>query len=275
MAGKQQLGFIPYHGSHSQHSRGATLRRYGADQSGDKTYEFNSLGYRGPEASDAARARILTSGCSYTIGEGLDYHETWASRFADRYAVHGGLEAAEVSLINLAQGGASNDYIARTVLPNLPRVNPDLVVLLFTYKDRAEAVLDDPGNAPLIASIGPWSVEGIERVDASEFTNDQARQLAVLEEGASHYYLTYTDDAGLISTLRNMLLVQFACRAQAIPYLFSWVEHALLDALPDHPNPIVRDLSCCLDRGAFCGTSPTDYAQTLDVALHAPGQRRH
>ena len=264
MGDRQPLGISPYYGSHSEHPRSATVRRYGSDQSGTKTYTFNSLGYRGSEPSPAAKARILTSGCSYTFGEGLDYHEAWVTQFAGRYARHRGLDAKDVDLINLAQGGASNDYIARTVLPHLERVEPDLVVILFTYKSRAEVMLDDPGHPPLVASLGPWTVDpGPNRGAPSP---DQARHAAVLAEGASHYYLTYTDDSGLINALKNMLLVQLTCRAAGVDYLFSWVEHGLLEGLPEHPNPIVRELASCLDRERFCPTAPTDRDRQVDLA---------
>ena len=264
MSDLRPVGVSPYYGSHSEHRRSETTRRYGSDQSGTKTYTFNSLGYRGAEPNPTAKARVLTSGCSYTFGEGLDYHEAWVARFADLYARHHGLDAEDVDLINLAQGGASNDYIARTVVPHLERVHPDLVVVLFTYKNRAEVMLDDPGNPPLVASLGPWAVEH----DPSRGvpTGGRARQAAVRAKGASYHYLTYTDDSGLINALKNMLLVQFACRATGIDYLFSWVEHRLLDGLPQHPNPIVSDLAASLDRNRLCPTAPTDPDRQLDLA---------
>lgn len=255
----------PYYGSHSGHPRSETIRRYGSDQSGTKTYTFNSLGYRGAERDPTAKARILTSGCSYTFGEGLDYDEAWVTRFVSLYARHHGLAAEEVDLINLAQGGASNDYIARTVVPHLERVEPELVVILFTYKNRVEVMLDDPGNPPLVASLGPWAVEP-DPTRGVPTAGGQARRAAVRAEGASYHYLTYTDDSGLINALKNMLLVQFACRAAGIDYLFSWVEHGLLDGLPQHANPIVRDLAGSLDRGRFCPTAPTDPDRQLDLA---------
>ncbi len=227
-------------------------------------YTFNSLGYRGAEPNPMAKARILTSGCSYTFGEGLDYHEAWVTQFAGLYARHRGLGAEEVDLINLAQGGASNDYIARTVVPHLRRVEPDLVVVLFTYKNRVEVMLDDPGNPPLVASLGPWAVE-LDQIGGAT-AGTQARRAAVRAEGASHHYVTYTDEAGLINALKNMLLVQFACRAAGIDYVFSWVEHELLDGLSTHANPIIHDLAATLDQGRFCRSAPTDTHRQLDLA---------
>lgn len=264
MRGQRLLEISPYFGSHSAHPLGETIRRYGSDQSGTRTYTFNSFGYRGAEPNPEAKARVLTSGCSYTFGEGLDYDEAWATRFVRLYARHRGLDVEDVDLINLAQGGASNDYIARTVVPHLERVEPDLVVILFTYKNRAEVMLDDPGNPPLVASLGPWAVEpGPRRAVPS---GASARRAAIRAEGASYHYLTYTDDSGLINALKNILLVQLGCRAAGIDYVFAWVEHGLLDGLSEHPNPIIRDLAASLDGGRFCPTAPTDPERQVDLA---------
>ena len=95
---------------------------------------------------------------------------------------------------------------------------------------------------------------------------DRARRAAVLAEGASYHYLTYTDDSGLINALKNMLLVQLACRSARVDYLFSWVGHELLDRLPEHPNPIVRELTSSLDRGRSCPTAPTDRDRQAGLA---------
>lgn len=264
MSAPRVVEISPYFGSHSEHPRCATIRRYGSDQSGTKTYTFNSLGYRGAEPNPMARARILTSGCSYTFGEGLDYHEAWVSQFVRLYARQQGLAEEDVDLINLAQGGASNDYIARTVVPHLERVEPNLVVVLFAYKNRAEVMLDDPGHPPVVASLGPWAVEPDPRRAVP--SGASARRAAVRAEGANHHYLTYTDDSGLISALKNMLLVQLGCRAAGIDYVFAWVEHGLLEGLSRHPNPIVRDLAASLDLDGFCPTAPTDPERQVDLA---------
>ena len=108
-----------------------------------------------------------------------------------------------------------------------------------------------------------------------EPSTDEAQRASVLATGANCYYLTYTDDSGLINTLKNMLLVQLACTVADIDYVFSWVEHELLGELPEHPNPIVRGLASVLDTARFCATAPTDYGRRLDLApdgMH-PGPR--
>src|ERR1044072_3782329 len=81
-------------------------------------YRFNSLGYRSAEFDPTARLKIFVSGCSYTFGLGVRL---------DR-----------ANLQNFSQIGASNGYIARTIIRQCDRVRPDLAVIAFTHRERTE-----------------------------------------------------------------------------------------------------------------------------------------
>jgi hypothetical protein len=124
---------------------------YGTDQSGTKSYQFNSLGYRGEELDPAAAATIFVCGCSHTFGVGLNLEETWVHRFKLAYAESHRLDPAAVNVLNFSEGGASNDYITRTVLTQCAQVRPDLVIAQFSQMSRSEAFVD---GEPY--SIGPW-----------------------------------------------------------------------------------------------------------------------
>ncbi len=88
----------------------------GTDQSGTKTYAFNSLGYRGPEFDPDAGFRVFVFGESYAFGMGLDLEECWASRLVDLLTEQRGIDRQDVCVMNFAEGGASNTGIARNVL---------------------------------------------------------------------------------------------------------------------------------------------------------------
>lgn len=254
---------LPYVGSHG-HPRRSTLTRYASDRSGAKTYSFNSLGYRGPEPSISPKARILACGCSYTFGEGLNYEETWPYFFARWYADYRHLDLVDVDLHNLSQAGASNDYIARTTLPQLDRVRPDLAVILFTRRNRAEAFQCTQGAAT-IESLGPW-VEDSAALAPVRLRPGDERRRAGLVELAESYYAFYEDDWGLVNALKNMLLLQLACGASGTEYIFCWVEHPILGDLENHPNHTVRVYREALDLTRFCWQAPTDDALVKDLA---------
>jgi hypothetical protein len=101
------------------------------------TYRFNSLGYRCPEFDVPGEIRIISVGCSHTMGVGLPQEHIFHERFAKRLQEHTG---RSILNWNLGVGGTSNDYITRTLFLAIPVLNPDLVLINFTYLSRREYV---------------------------------------------------------------------------------------------------------------------------------------
>ena len=135
-------------------SEGKGATRVTEFEGGTTTYSFNSLGYRGDEFDPEAPVKLFVCGCSYTFGAGLDDEETWAHLFRQKLADHHGLPATSVNLINFAEGGASNDYITRTLIEQSSRVRPDVIVAGFTYMNRFE--LFDQTTA---WNFGSWAID--------------------------------------------------------------------------------------------------------------------
>ena len=134
------------------HQPTSNTRTYQTDDSGEKTYEFNSLGFRGPEFDPNADITVYVCGCSMTFGIGLDQNETWPAMLAGNISDTLG---ASVSCLNMAQGGASNDYVVRTLISQLSSFLPDMVVANFTYMNRKEY-----NSGSLCGEfIGPWNKE--------------------------------------------------------------------------------------------------------------------
>src|SRR4051812_27827148 len=112
--------FIGYRaGEHFGTGAPRILTKYDTDQSGTKTYRFNSLGFRGEEFNPDARKHIFCCGCSYLVGVGLDYEETVLSHFKRAYANAWRLREQDVNLLNFSMASASNDYIARTLVSQI------------------------------------------------------------------------------------------------------------------------------------------------------------
>jgi len=103
----------------------------------DVTYSFNSHGYRCPEFESGADIRMISIGCSNTLGVGLPQQAIFHERFAERLRKE--LSATVVNW-NLSMGGASNDYIRRTLYLAVPRLNPHIVLVNFTFVARREYV---------------------------------------------------------------------------------------------------------------------------------------
>ena len=216
--------------------------RYRLD--GDWGYEINSLGYRGEEYCPDAEKHIFACGCSYTYGMGIRWHQTFPYVFKEKYAEIHRLKLEEVNLLNFSQQGASNDYIARTAMTQCAALKPDLLLVLFTSKDRLEYA-----TKKSVSMIGSW----------------------IQNEESQNYYCFYTEELGLINLLKNILLVQNFCKLRQINYFFSLFYYAEL-ANPDFcEHPAIKPLLDQIDRRFLCPFSLIDFRCDVGRQCHHPG----
>ena len=195
------------------HFAGNKVCYYGLDQSGEKVYRFNSLGFRGDEFNPKAVKNIFIAGCSYTLGVGLNFEETWGYQFKQKVAKEAGLGLKEIGLMNFSVGGASNDYITRILLTQMSLYKPDLVIAYFTHSSRIEYIDESSINM-----LGPWCVN-------SDITNDFYKQqhLDDVEEAAFSFFSYTTQELEFINMLKNMLLLQEYCKSHNIKLMFGSV----------------------------------------------------
>jgi hypothetical protein len=228
--------------------------------SGTKVYDFNSLGFRGEEYNSNAKRTIFISGCSLTFGIGLNLDETWGAKFKKMYAKEHKYCEAEVNLLNFSQGGASNNYIARTLLSQPVDVKPDLVLVHFTYSGRSEGFI---GQEPL--DICPWLIEE---------SKDTKSEWAIKTQG---YYLYYSPEVGFLNSLKNMLLLQFYYRAKNINYLFTWETYKNFQNAQFIENPSFSALINLVDWSRFAPHALSDSDVMIDKAAdtHHPGPLSH
>ncbi len=236
---------------------------YSLDFSGNCTYGFNSLGFRGPDPRPDARARIFAVGCSLTIGVGIEFEETWSYRFKLRYAEALGCAADEVDLLNFAEAGSSNDYIARTAISQCERVVPDLVLVLFTEQARVETFLPDR----MCAQIGPWwtSLEQALRT-MPQIPPAQRSVGEMVVETAKRFYTFYEDDFGLMNSLKNIALLQFYCQARGIPHAIAWTNHEVLSDNSLREDQLFGPVIGSIDVSRVCPWSINDKGILVDTA---------
>lgn len=104
-----------------------TFSRSGSDNTDKCTYTYNEDGYRGDSVTESID--LLAVGCSHTEGIGVNDYETWPFYTANLLGL---------KHINAGFTGRSNDYIARTVLELVPKYNPKIVSVMYTYPVRRE-----------------------------------------------------------------------------------------------------------------------------------------
>ena len=171
------------------HSPNTRATSYQSDESGKIEHVFDENGYRSTASDQNPSLIIYVSGCSLTFGVGLSECDTWPALLAERLRKESGLP---IEYRNFAQGGASNAYIARSLITESHLQVPDIILAQLTHKNRAEY---NGGSVPG-ELIGPWSTQ----------------------DYALHYYANYTDREGVIASLKNLLLLQLFCDARGIDF---------------------------------------------------------
>jgi hypothetical protein len=103
----------------------------------DIIYRYNSRGFRGPEFEQDAEIGIISIGCSWVFGAGIPAEHTFHELFAARLRDETGMSVVNW---NLGIAGTGNDYVARMLHLTVPRLIPDIVLVLFPQLARREYV---------------------------------------------------------------------------------------------------------------------------------------
>ena len=193
------------------HAPNNCTRTYQTDTSGEIEYLFDESGYRRTCSDTGCALTFYVSGCSLTFGVGLAESDTWPAILARDLRRDFDIP---VRYRNFAQGGASNDYVARSLLMECQIAQPDIVIAQFTYKNRTEY---NGGGIPG-EMIGPWCTQ----------------------EHVLHYYAYYSDRDGVIGGLKNLLLLQLFCETREIEFYYSSEDRDLLNISWPEDNRVTR-----------------------------------
>ncbi len=248
----------PYLGSVPQHRPGFRSRWYGSDSPDqakslglDPTkeelgwqYSFNSLGFRGEEFDPSADFTIFTSGCSDTFGEGVPLEKIWPEQLKAMFAI----ERKSISILNLAQSGASNEYIARSLVSQVQASPPKLVIALFAQICRFEHLKDKT-----VHNLGPWREDQV----------------------SLDFYAHYTEENGLAALLRHIHTVQASCKAHSVPFVFGCIDFRKVLTLSEHSNPVLRQLASFIDWSNFLPGSPHSAGDDRGREGIHPGPQSH
>lgn len=113
----------------------------GSDNSGINTYTYNELGFRGDSAKKQG-FKVMSIGCSYTEGVGVNDNETWPYLFCS-------LISNSVNM-NFGTGGRSSDYVVRCLLTYFDFIKPDLVLIMYPHPFRREFYTKDNNIEPFM-----------------------------------------------------------------------------------------------------------------------------
>jgi hypothetical protein len=100
-------------------------------------YQYNSRGFRDqewPDTVDQLKQAIWCVGDSFTVGIGSPVEHTWPNVLQ---------QSTQKRIINVSMDGASNNWISRKILKILTEVEPELIVVHWSYLQRRERSIDE------------------------------------------------------------------------------------------------------------------------------------
>lgn len=124
-----------------------TYRTSGTDNTQLCEYTYNELGYRGDSIKKEG-FKVMSIGCSYTEGVGVNNDETWSSFFCS-------LIPNAVNM-NFGTGGRSSDYVVRCLLSYYDLIKPNLVLIMYPHPFRREFYTKDNNIEPFMPTAS-WS----------------------------------------------------------------------------------------------------------------------
>jgi hypothetical protein len=133
-------------------------------------YNFNQYGYRiGNRDWDlnTTKKRIMSLGCSHSVGVGIPWNQTWGTMFAEYI---GG------ESFNLSVAGASSDTVFRTLNQSIDIIKPDIVAIYWPEPIRWEMYESFQWDAtgldcdiPHMKSV--WNISDTEIINESHVQN--------------------------------------------------------------------------------------------------------
>jgi hypothetical protein len=155
----------------------------GSDNTGKCQYTYNELGFRS-ESPTKNGYKIMSIGCSFTEGVGVNDNQTWPSNFSKM--IPNGVD------LNFGCGGRSNDYIVRCLLSYYDYVKPDLVLIMYTFLNRREVYTENGQIEPFMSgnSWGFLKEQEQGRIIQDSLTNVQNRNEDIVNWYKNHLIVT-------------------------------------------------------------------------------------
>jgi len=199
----------------------------------------NSLGYRSEEYNPKAKLKLFVCGCSYTMGSGLLFKNTWPQQFKKLFTKNKKVKLSDFNLLNFSLEGASNNYITRTILSQCSQIKPNLVIIYFTHCERSERIKNSS-----ILNVAPFVLN-------HNNPNFNPRDKHVIK--TSSFYDFYTDEIGFMNLIKNIFLLQNHFKRYKIKYIFSCVDIDMFSNVKFTSNLACKQYLDLIDMNHICG----------------------
>ena len=182
-----------------------TYKTCGSDNTGLCTYSYNELGFRG-DSIHKKGFKVMSIGCSLTEGVGVNDNETWSAQFCSHIP-------NSVNL-NFGVSGRSNDYISRCLISHCDEIQPDLVLILYTFNHRREIYTQSDQIEPYIPGQSWGYLEETEEGKTIQKLKDELQN----------------DNDDYINWYKNHLLITNYLENKKIPFIWNSLANDYIDA---------------------------------------------
>jgi hypothetical protein len=227
-------------------------------QAREQVYEFNSLGFRGAEYDHRAALRVFVCGCSYSFGMGVPIDRTWPVVFTRLAAAERGIPVEQSHVQNFSQIGASNNYVARTLIKQCHLVSPTLAIAAFTHNSRVEHL-----DGHEIRNLGYWNIHPDNRFPEAP------------DSAGARFFRQYSERVGLQNLLTNMVFFQSAMINRNVPYIILWIDVDRLHTSQVVLDPVLGDYYAVLDQSRISRLSLNQHHIRVDTVEGHPGPYSH
>jgi hypothetical protein len=224
----------------------------------EQLYEFNSLGFRGAEYDPSAALRVFVCGCSYAFGMGVSADRTWPVVFTRLAAAGLGMPVEQSHVQNFSQIGASNNYVARTLIKQCHLVSPTLAIAAFTHNSRVEYL-----DGQDIRNLGCWNIHPDNRFPEPP------------DSPGARFFRQYSEREGLQNLLTNMVLFQSAMVNRRVPHIMVWIDIDRLRTAQVMSDPVLSDYYTVLDQSRISRLSIKQHDIHVDTVEGHPGPQSH
>jgi hypothetical protein len=224
----------------------------------EQHYEFNSLGFRGTEYDDGAALRVFVCGCSYAFGMEVSAASSWPVVFTRLAAISLGTSVEDSHLQNFSQVGASNNYVARTLVQQCHLASPTLAIAAFTHNSRVEYL-----DGQTIRNLGFWNIDPNNRYPEPP------------DSPGARFFRQYSERDGIKNLLTNMVWFQSAMINRGIPYIMLWIDIDRLHTRQVTRDPVLNDYCAVLDQSRISRLSIRQYTIHVDSVEGHPGPQSH
>lgn len=163
-------------------------------------YNFNSRGYRDSEWPENFKGAVWCFGDSFTVGIGAPYNHIWPQLLSKQM---------QRRTINISLNGASNNWIARKVNELSKEIQPQTLIIHWSYTNRRENNSEDL----LIKLVNKrWQELYLNIKDSSWPDCDDIRQFDQLPETIQHeitQHHLHGIDQGFVALRHTPLHSQF------------------------------------------------------------------